>query len=104
MLLTACGSGTTKNEAAVSDRSSYDTNYEYAEDMPSEEIDPENINSPADSEKEVNTSDEIIRKEMLVYSPAACSIPISKSERGLLSGLFPSPRNWIITASAIVSM
>ena len=68
MLLTACGSGTTKNEAAVSDRSSYDTNAEYTEDMPSEEIDPENSNSSTDSEKEVNTSDEIIRKEMLVYS------------------------------------
>lgn len=68
LLFTGCGSNSEKNESVKYDSTyteSYDTN---AEEAPAVENSEESVDKSQETEKKNNTSDTVIRKEMLVYS------------------------------------
>lgn len=70
LLFTGCGAGEKNaNEARYDNASSIESYGNAAEDIPEQEINAENSDDETDiSEKENNTSQKVIRKEMLVYS------------------------------------
>ena len=70
LLFTGCGARESKNEAAVYNDTSYAESFgNAAEDMPEQEVSIENSDGETDvSDKENNTSQKVIRKEMLVYT------------------------------------
>lgn len=103
MLFTGCGARENKEETAVYNDISYEDNYDTpAEAAPEQDVNAENSGGDTDvSDMENNTSQKVIRKEMLVYS-CNMSVDVLEFDNALESlkqsldtyGAFPEKENY----------
>lgn len=103
MLFTGCGARESKNETAIYNDTSYAENHDTpAEEAIEQDVNVENSDGETDvSDKENNTSQMVIRKEMLVYS-CNMSVDVLDFDNALESlrqsldtyGAFPEKENY----------